>query len=63
MTRLNIRLKLGRAVTLMKYLTSVVSFIFLPKSILRRVSPKNLPISRFLSDLSLLIEKISRAYK
>ena len=27
------RVKLGRAVTFMKYLTSVVSFIFLPKKI------------------------------
>ena len=66
------RVKLGRAVTFIKYLASVVSLIFLAKTLIWNKitfsasnSPdeehlqKNLPILRF---LSLLIVKISRAY-
>ena len=70
------RVKLGRAVTFMKYLTSVVSLIFLPKTLskfseLCRADEKlaceeylqeNLPILLFLSNLSLLIVKILKAY-
>ena len=76
--------KLGHAVTFMKYLSSVVSLIFLPKTLkwnkitfrlsnsqnfaelvamsFRIVSPRNLPIFLFLSDLWLLSVKISGAY-
>ena len=75
--------KLGWAVTSMKYFAGIVS-LFLPKSLiwnktafpapnslnfaelmeneLMRISTKHLPIFLFLSNLSLLIVKILRAY-
>ena len=78
------RVKLGRVVTFMKYLASVVSLIFLPKTLtwnkiafglsyllnlavlvvnkLTKVSQKELPIFLFITNLSLLIVKISGAY-
>ena len=70
------RAKLGRAVTFMKYLTSVVSLIFQPKTLSKfselcradgklaceEYLQKNLPILLFLSNLSLLIVKILKAY-
>ena len=60
--------------TFMKYQTDVVSLIFLPKALiwskiiglvineLTKNIRKNSPILLFLSDLSLLVVKISRAY-
>ena len=72
------RVKLGRAITFMKYRASVVSLIFLPKNsiwnkitlpasnslneLTKSISKKYLPMLQFLSDLSLLNVKISRAY-
>ena len=78
------RVKLGRAVTFIKCLASVVSLIFLPKTLIwnkitfpasnslnfaKRVKNefieylrKKLQIFLFLSNLSLLIVKILRAY-
>ena len=78
-------LKLGRAVTFMKYLAGVVSLIFLPKTLTwnkmtfptsnlqnfaelvkngltKSISKKDLSILLFLSNISLLIVKILRAY-
>ena len=66
--------KLGRTATFMKYLASVVSLIFLPKTLIwnfaelvenelmKSISKKNLPIFLFLSTSSLLIVKILRAF-
>ena len=64
------RVKLGRAVTVMKYLASIVSLIFLAKTLIwskitfpalnslnlaeRGVSTKKLPIFLFQYDLALL---------
>ena len=79
------RVKLGRAVNFMKYLTSIVSLIFVPKTLIwnkikfpasnslnfaelvenelmKSTFKKNLPIFFFLSNLSLLIVNILRAY-
>ena len=74
--------KLGRAVTFMKYLDSVVFLIFLPKTLIWKkitfLTSNSLNLAElvvnelmksisnkkflFLSDLSLLIVKISGAY-
>ena len=78
------REKVGRSVSFVKYLSGVVSLMFLPKTLiwnkitfpasnllnfaelgkmnLCRVSPKNLSIFLFLSNLSPLIVRISRTY-
>ena len=79
------RVKLGRVVTFTKYLDSIVSLTFLPKTVIwkkitfpasnslnfselvenelvRSFFKKNYLIFLFLSNLSLLIVKILRAY-
>ena len=79
------RVKLEHAVTFMKYLASVVSLIFLPKTLIwskitfpasntlnfaelvknelmKSISKKFLPIFLFVSNLSLSIVKVLRAY-
>ena len=65
------RLKLGRAVTFIEYIASVVSLKFLAKTLIWNKTnfptlnlmhlPKNLPKIFFLFDLSLINVKISRA--
>ena len=64
------RVKVERSATFMKYLASVVSLIFLPKSLIwnkitwayEEYIQKNLPIFIFLSNLLLLNVKILRTY-